>query len=230
MNIGSCLKAFSTVTGEAKKISDDLKQINNNFPWLNFQNITFVLFISLVSILIGDIYQPVTSTSLLKKQQRENISKNVVADKYSSVDNALLDKNKISDQTDVIKEKEINSKKEIITTESKQIEIIAVEFVSNNIFEKGIAASCDNSEFYNKQIELKNPFDLKNNTIVDVIKPINCENENRAETTQKCGTFPRMQIPFSNASELFPTKQNLQKNITSLDRCELVQVEMIQDN
>lgn len=192
----------------------------------------------LVGILLGDIYQPVRNTLSLEKQQQENVSKNssdksLIANytsprKNEIVERAISKPNANLNKIDVTKK--INLNKEISTIEPKQAEIIAVEFVSDKIFKAGVASSCANSKFYNKQIELKNPLNIENNTVVDVVKPISCKYSNQAQTTKKCGAFPRVQIPFSEAKKLYPSSYNPSKRINTLGRCGLAQVEIIQDN
>lgn len=171
-----------------------------------------------------------------EKQKKETMAR----DTPSIVDRAMLYENKILNKTtshssniveqDVLTKPEQNLDNKVSTAKAEQIEIIAVEFVSDKVFEEGIAASCTNSKFYERQIELKNPLNIENNTVIDVIQPINCKSKSETKITEKCGAFPRVQIAFSEASKLYPLAYNPEKNINTLDRCGLAQVKIIQNN
>lgn len=170
------------------------------------------------------------------EQKKETMAR----DTPSIIDRAMLYENKILNKTTSHFNKAIerdaqtkvkrNSGDRNSLIESEQIEIIAVEFVNNKVFKQGIAASCTNSKFYKKQVELKNPLNVENNAIVNVVQPINCQSSTEAKITKDCGAFPRVQIPFSEASKLYPHDYNPKKNINTLERCGLVHIEIIQTN
>lgn len=108
---------------------------------------------------------------------------------------------------------------------TNQPSLVAIEFADNNVYREGIAASCVNGKFYEKRVELKNPNNLENNTVVNIKYPIDCSSMNQKV---KCEGDTIIHIPFSEAIKLYPDSYNPKQNINKLPSCSVASVEIVE--
>lgn len=113
------------------------------------------------------------------------------------------------------------------TKSSIQPQLFAAEFVHNNAFKTKTAASCTNSDIYERTVELKNIYNLENNVQLDVVNPIRCNTRNERFS---CGSsfkdIEKIQVTFETAAKLFPDKYNPNVHNT-LGKCEYVHATVI---
>lgn len=110
-----------------------------------------------------------------------------------------------TDNTTGTEASETSASQKSVEQSEKKVEMVAVEFASNQVLRGNIAAACRFGQFFNNEVELRNLSNPENNAIVKASSPLDCSSKARSKCESNLGSeYILLQVPFSVAEKLYP--------------------------
>ncbi len=160
------------------------------------------------------LYQAETMTKALNQKHLSGELDNEISEfkTLAHFEENILNKNNYyyrdNNSTDNITDtsaSEIPARQESVEQPEKKVELVAVQFASNQVLGDNIAAACRFGKFFNNEIELSNPSNQENNAIVKASNPLDCISTDKSKCELNLGSERILiQVPFSVAEKLYP--------------------------